>query len=276
MKGKLYVVATPIGNLKDITLRALEVLKSINYIACEDTRHTKKLLNYYGITNKKLISYHNYNEEKTAPKILNILQSDDVALVSDAGTPCISDPGYNIVKLCRENGIDVIPVPGASALTTVLSVSGLPTDKFLFVGFLHQKESQKTKQIKEYLNLGFTFIFYESPLRVLNSLEIIHTIDKDAKVFIGKELTKIHEKFFYGTVEDVINSLKQNKENLKGEFVIVVYPSEKEEEINIEEEVKQLLLAGQSAKDITKLLTTKYNLPKNRVYKIIMDIKGKL
>ncbi|MEJ5172543.1 MAG: 16S rRNA (cytidine(1402)-2'-O)-methyltransferase [Hydrogenothermaceae bacterium] len=276
MKGKLYVVATPIGNLKDITLRALEVLKSINYIACEDTRHTKKLLSYYGITDKKLISYHDYNEEKTAPKILNILQSENVALVSDAGTPCISDPGYNIVKLCRENGIDVIPIPGASALTAVLSVSGLPTDRFLFVGFLHQKESQKTKQIKEYLNLGFTFIFYESPLRVLNSLEIIRTVDKDAKVFIGKELTKIHEKYFYGTVEDVINYLKQNRENLKGEFVIVVYPSEKEEEINIEEEVKQLLSSGKSTKDITKLITAKYNLPKNRVYKTIMDIKGKL
>ncbi|MEZ0324072.1 MAG: 16S rRNA (cytidine(1402)-2'-O)-methyltransferase [Hydrogenothermaceae bacterium] len=276
MKGKLYVVATPIGNLKDITLRALETLKIVNYIACEDTRHTRKLLNYYGITNKKLISYHDYNEEKVAPKILNILQNEDVALVSDAGTPCISDPGYNIVKLCRENSIDVIPIPGVSALTTAISVSGLPTDKFFFVGFLHQKESQKTKQLKGYIGLGYTFIFYESPARILNSLEIINNIDRDAKIFIGKELTKIHEKFFYGTVEEVINSIKQSKENLKGEFVIVVYPSEKEEEIDIEEEVKQLLLSGKSAKDITKLLTAKYNLPKNKVYKIIMDIKEKL
>ncbi|RMD45995.1 MAG: 16S rRNA (cytidine(1402)-2'-O)-methyltransferase, partial [Aquificota bacterium] len=225
----LYVVATPIGNLEDITLRALNVLKSVKYIACEDTRITLKLLNHYGIKDKKLISYHEHNEEKAAEKIVKILENEDVALVSDAGTPCISDPGYRVVKLAWEKGFKVSPIPGAFAGAAALSASGLPSDRFLFVGFLPNKEKKKEDELKKLKDIGITFILYESPKRVLKTLEIINKILPNSKTVVAKEITKIHEKFIRGKPKEVIEYLDENTEKIKGEFVIICHPEEKKE-----------------------------------------------
>lgn len=270
--GKLYVVATPIGNLRDITLRALDILKEVQVIACEDTRNTRKLLNFYGIEDKRLISYHDYNEEKIAPILLDILKEKDVALLSDAGTPCISDPGYNIVKLCRDRGVDVVPVPGAFAGVVALSASGLPTDRFLFAGFLSHKESKKLNQLKEYIRCGYTFILYESPNRVLDTLEKIHGCDSNASVLVAKELTKVHERFVYGDIPEVIQFFKNNPDTLKGEFVIIVNPSKKEEEPDITDEIRELIGRGKTSKEIARILSQHYNIPKNKVYQKVLEI----
>lgn len=270
--GKLYIVATPIGNLKDITFRALDVLKEVQVIACEDTRNTRKLLNFYGIEGKKLISYHDYNEEKISRILLDILKEKDVALVSDAGTPCISDPGYNIVRLCRENGIDVVPIPGAFAGVTALSASGLPTDKFLFAGFLSHKEGKKISQLKEYISCGYTFILYESPSRVIDTLEKILDVDEEAFVVVAKEITKIHEKFVYGNIRKVLQFFLDNPDTVKGEFVIIVSPSDKNHQPDVTEEIKKLLNEGKTSKDIVRIICSKYNLPKNSVYRQVLEI----
>ncbi len=271
--GTLYVVATPIGNLRDITLRAIDVLKSVDTIACEDTRVTKKLLNHYGIKEKKLISYHEHNEEKTSEKIVNILKEKDVALVSDAGTPCISDPGYRVVKKAWEKGFRVVPIPGAFAGAVALSASGLPSDKFLFVGFLSHKEKQKEKEIERYSETGYTFIVYESPHRLLNTLEKFTKILPDSHLVVAKELTKLHEMFIRGKPEDILKFFTENPDRVKGEFVLICYP-EKRQEINedsIIEEGKKLKKEGLKTKEIAKILSEKYNFSKNKIYKLIVD-----
>lgn len=273
MKGKLYVVATPIGNLQDITFRALETLKRVNFIACEDTRNTRKLLSYYGIEGKKLLSYHDYNEEKMAPKILDILQREDVALLSDAGTPCISDPGYRVVKLCREKGIEVVPIPGAFAAAVAISASGLPTDKFLFLGFLSQKKTKRVQQLSDYMGLGYTLVLYESPKRVLETLTYIKDVDKDATVLVAKELTKVHERFLYGSVGEVLETLQVNSDLIRGEFVIVVSPSGKKEEIDIDQEILRLVGEGMSAREVASLLSQRFDLPKNKVYRRVLELR---
>ncbi|WP_297889570.1 16S rRNA (cytidine(1402)-2'-O)-methyltransferase [Sulfurihydrogenibium sp.] len=273
--GKLYVVATPIGNLKDITLRALEVLQSVNIIAAEDTRQTLKLLNHYGISGKKLISYHNYNEKEISEKLINILKTEDVALVSDAGTPCISDPGYRVVKKARESSIEVVPIPGPFAAAVALSASGLPSDKFLFVGFLPNKERERETDLGEYIDLGFTFILYESPKRVLKTLNLLNKLNPDADVVVAKELTKIHESFIFGKPIEIVNFFENNLEKLKGEFVILVYPK-KEKNIDIEEilkEAKNLKKEGKKTKEIAFLLSNKYGLPKNLIYEKIKNLE---
>lgn len=272
-KGVLYVVATPIGNLKDITIRALETLKSVNIIACEDTRVTKKLLNYYGIHGKKLIPYHEHIEEETSEKLISILKcEEDIALVSDAGTPCISDPGYRVVKKAWENGIRVVPVPGAFAGAAALSASGLPSDKFLFVGFLPNKPKKKEKLLEEYIKTGITFILYESPRRIKKTIQLIGEISPESDVVVAKEITKIHERFFRGKAKEILNIL--NEETLlKGEFVIVVYPAdiEKKEDTQIHMEIQKLIREGKKAKEIAREISTRFGIPKNKVYKIVVS-----
>ncbi|WP_457642875.1 16S rRNA (cytidine(1402)-2'-O)-methyltransferase [Persephonella sp.] len=273
----LYVVATPIGNLKDITFRAVEVLKEVNYIACEDTRTTKKLLNHYGITGKTLIPYHEHNEERAAEDIVKILESGyDVALVSDAGTPCISDPGYRVVKLAWDNNIPVVPLPGAFAGVTALSASGLPTDSFLFEGFLPKKKKQKKEKIEFLSSLGITYILYESPKRVLDALEIIRSVAPDSKVVVAKELTKIHEKFFRGSPQEVISILSSDSQLLKGEFVIIVYP-EQAEEIDIEEikkEIKKLLEEGKKTGETARIISDRFSISKKEAYKLVLELQN--
>ncbi len=272
-KGVLYVVATPIGNLKDITIRALETLKSVNIIACEDTRVTKKLLNHYGIHGKKLIPYHEHIEEEASEKVISLLKGgEDIALVSDAGTPCISDPGYRVVKKAWENGIKVVPVPGAFAGAAALSASGLPSDKFLFVGFLPNKPKKKEKLLEEYIKTGITFILYESPKRIKKTVQLIGNISPDSEVVVAKEITKIHERFFRGKAEDILNILDEET-LLKGEFVVVVYPADIKEKENtqVHIEIQKLIREGKKAKEIAREISAKFGIPKNRVYKIIVS-----
>ena len=272
-KGVLYVVATPIGNLKDITIRALETLKSVNIIACEDTRVTKKLLNHYGIHGKKLIPYHEHIEKEASEKVISLLKGgEDIALVSDAGTPCISDPGYRVVKKAWENGIKVVPVPGAFAGAAALSASGLPSDKFLFVGFLPNKPKKKEKLLQEYIKTGITFILYESPKRIKKTVQLIGNISPDSEVVVAKEITKIHERFFRGKAEDILNILGEET-LLKGEFVVVVYPADIKEKENtqVHIEIQKLIREGKKAKEIAREISAKFGIPKNKVYKIIVS-----
>ncbi|MBK3331903.1 16S rRNA (cytidine(1402)-2'-O)-methyltransferase [Persephonella atlantica] len=274
MTGTLFVVATPIGNLKDITLRALETLESVDVIACEDTRVTKKLLNRHGITDKRLIPYHEHNEREATEKLIKILKAGkSIALVSDAGTPCISDPGFRVVKRAWEEGITVSPIPGAFAGAAALSASGLPTDRFLFVGFLPKK--RKEEELREAVETGATVIIYESPKRVLDTLTVIDRLYPDAFVVVAKELTKIHERFFRGKPAQIIDMLSKEKV-LKGEFVILVR-YEGKEEIEIEtviEEGKKLLEKGYKSKEIATILHERYGISKKEAYKIVQELKG--
>ena len=218
--GKLYVVGTPIGNLKDITFRALEVLQSVNFIACEDTRRTSILLNHYKIEGKKLLSYYEPKESVQVPKIIKLLEKEDVALVTDAGTPSISDPGYKLIRACIEKGIPVEVIPGPSAVITALVGSGLPTDRFTFVGFLPKKGLNNfLEELKAYKDS--TIIAFESPNRVVKSLEAIkETYGDNTTVCIARELTKLHEEYIRGRVVEVLEELSKRGE-IKGEVVIL-------------------------------------------------------
>lgn len=220
MGGKLYVVPTPIGNLKDITLRALEILRSVNYIACEDTRRTLILLNHYDIKGKKLLSYYEPKEERQIPRIMEILEKEDVALVTDAGTPAVSDPGYRLIRKCVEEGIEVEVLPGPSAVITALVGSGLPTDRFLFVGFPPRKG---TKGFLEELKAceDTTVVLFESPKRVLKTLYLIRDVFGEVSVCVARELTKIHEEYIRGKVSEVIEEV-ESRGGLRGEVVIVL------------------------------------------------------
>lgn len=217
MAGKLYVVSTPIGNLGDITLRALEVLKGVDAIVCEDTRHAKKFLQHYGI-DRPLISYFEGNEKTRAPQIIQMLkEGKSVALISDAGTPTISDPGYRLVRMAREEGIEVLPVPGPSAIIAALSVSGLPTDRFIFEGFLPRKEGKRRRRLQELAEFEGSIILYESPHRIERTLKEILEVMGDRRVFIGREMTKMHEEYIFGWLSEVMERVKP-----RGEIVIVV------------------------------------------------------
>lgn len=218
--GVLYVVSTPIGNLEDITLRALNVLRNVDIIACEDTRHSLKLLNYYEIK-KHLISYHSYNEKNSTGGIIKLLdEGRSVALISDGGTPAISDPGNMLIKECIDNNFKVIPVPGASAFLTLLVSSGFKTDNFFFSGFLSVKVGKRKKQLEELKKTETTHIIYESPYRLLKLIENIGEIFNDKQICIGKELTKINERVIIGNVNEVKEILANEK--IAGEFIILI------------------------------------------------------
>src|SRR6266446_4106383 len=215
--GTLFLVATPIGNLRDISQRALEVLKQADVIACEDTRQTIKLLNHFGIE-KPLTSYHEFNEQKKAEELTEKLSADiKIALVSDAGMPAISDPGYRIVRLCRERGVPVVAIPGANAAVTALAASGLPSDEFMFVGFLPPKKMARRDKLADLANVICTLVFYEAPHRIEESLEDIQEVLGDREVCIAREITKIHEEYVFGKLSDARKQVKA-----LGEFVVVV------------------------------------------------------
>ncbi len=218
----LYIVPTPIGNLDDITLRALEVLKAVDVIACEDTRHSGKLLKLLGIENKKLISYHEHNERMRAQQITEIIEDGrSVAIISDAGTPGISDPAFRAVNACVAKGLKIIPLPGPTAFIPALIASGFGTDKFAFLGFPPQKKGRKTF-IRNLASMNLTAIVYESPFRIKKLItEMIDAGLNDRRICIARELTKIYEEFIRGTVEECAEILETHK-NLKGEFVVVI------------------------------------------------------
>jgi len=222
MEGTLYIVATPIGNLGDITFRAIEVLKQVDVIACEDTRHTKILLSHYGIQ-KTLISYFEHNKEKKARYILRLLDDGkNVALVSDAGTPGISDPGYRVIRDAIDNEVNVISIPGANAALAALAVSGMPTDRFAFEGFLPNKTTARKKKLSEFAKKKSTIICYESPHRLLASLEDMGEVLGDAELVVAREITKKFEEIKRGNASDLLAYFKQKK--VRGEFVVIINP----------------------------------------------------
>lgn len=219
--GTLYVVATPIGNLEDISYRAVRVLKEADLIACEDTRHTAKLLHHYGI-DRPTVSYHEHNEAARAEELVAKLTAGlNVAQVSDAGMPGISDPGYRVIKLAIERGVRVVPVPGPSALITALAASGLPTDSFLFLGFLPAKEGQRRTLLETFRNAQYTLAVYEAPHRITETMrDIVELLGAERPVVLARELTKIHEEFIRGTAGEVLTRLQQHE--IKGEITLLV------------------------------------------------------
>lgn len=220
MSGTLFIVATPIGNLEDITLRAVRILKEADLIACEDTRHTKKLLNHYGIT-APTTSYFEHNKFAKGDFLIRQLQEGkNVALVSDAGTPGISDPGYNLVAGAVERGIAVVPIPGPSAAVSALCASGLPTDRFLFIGFLPQKDGKKRRVLEAVAREPSTLIFYESPFRVKKTLKVLREVLGDRRCVLAHELTKVHEGFFRGTIDGLLAREADLVD--KGEWILLV------------------------------------------------------
>jgi len=225
MSGTLFVVPTPIGNLEDITLRALRVLKECDQVACEDTRQTLKLLTHFAIS-KPLISFYSYNQQRRVPELINnIANGKNVALVSDGGTPAVSDPGYMLVKEALDKDIKVEVLPGASALVTALVGSGLPTDGFIFCGFLKRKPGKMRKELDELKSLEKTIIFYESPHRILKTVELCAEVfGENVQICLARELTKKFEEYVRGTIKEVSENIKQRKEIL-GEFVVLVYPN---------------------------------------------------
>ena len=218
-RGKLFVVATPIGNLQDISFRAVETLKKVYCIFAEDTRTSKKLINHYDI-DTKLYSYHDHSSEKEIARLLDILKDHkDVALISDAGTPTISDPGYSLIRQCINEGIDVIPIPGASALTAAISASGLPSDAFTFIGFLPTKKGRK-KKISSLENLDMTFVLFESPHRLIKTLNQLKEALGERPIVVARELTKLYEEIIRGNFSSAIEFFEAKK--IKGEIVIMI------------------------------------------------------
>ena len=221
MPGTLYLVATPIGNLADITHRALQVLKDVELIACEDTRHTRKLLQHYGVTTKT-VSYHEHNEQQRAAELIDLLrQGSDVAVVSDAGTPSISDPGFRLVRAAIENEIAVVPVPGPSALISALIAAGLPTDEFFFAGFLPAKSNARRARLNELRSVPGTLIFYEAPHRLAATLKDAYEILGEREAVVARELTKLHEEIRRGRLSQLTADYTE-KTDVRGEIVVLI------------------------------------------------------
>lgn len=268
MSGNLYLVATPIGNLEDITLRAIKVLKEVDIIAAEDTRHTLKLLNHLEIK-KPLISYHRHNEEiKTTVLIDKLLEGKNIALVTDAGTPAISDPGEEVVKKAIENDIKIIPIPGACALINALIVSGFDTKQFSFYGFLPINKKNRKAKFDELIKEKNTIILYEAPHKLLNTLKDISKYLGNVNIVLAKEITKIHEAFIRGKIKDIIH----NTEDIKGEFIIIIEPIEVEDkylmdELTVDELYVKYEKQGLEKKEIIKRIAKDKCVNKNEIYK---------
>ena len=270
MPGILYVVATPIGNLEDITFRAVRILREADLIACEDTRHTRKLLDHYGI-HKPAVSYHEHNEETRAVELVARLQAGAaIALVSDAGTPLISDPGYRLVTKALEHGIPVQAIPGPSALLTALAASGLPTDSFHFAGFLPAKISQRRKALERLRDEPSTLVLYEAPHRIRGTLEDIAALLGDRPVVVAREMTKIHEEFLRGTAGSLARDLA-GRPPLKGELTLLIArsPAPPAVELPISEAVEGAMRTGISRMDAMKLVARHRHISKREVYRLL-------
>src|SRR5574337_1298583 len=241
--GTLYIVATPIGNLEDITLRAIRILKEAGLIAAEDTRHTRRLLDKYHIENQ-LTSYHDHNKEEKAPVLVaRLLEGKSVALVSDAGTPGISDPGYFLINLALDQKIPVVPIPGATAAIAALSISGMPTDSFAFEGFLPPKQTARTKRLKELATEKRTVIFYEAPHKIIKTIEDMLEVFGDRRAVVTRELTKIHEETIRGTLSEIRQRL--NEAAIRGEFTIILHGASaqpQKKDIDTAEYLRNLML----------------------------------
>lgn len=264
--GKLYICPTPIGNLEDITLRTLRILGQADLIACEDTRHSLKLLNHYEIK-KPLTSYHEHNVKEKGPTLIyKLLEGQNIALITDAGMPGISDPGEDIIKMAIEEGIEVVGLPGPSASITALVVSGLSTDKFVFEGFMPSKKRDRVKALEVLAEEKRTIIFYESPHRLIDTLNDMLEKLGNRKIAIVRELTKLHEEIYRGDFIGAISKFESTP--IKGEFVIIVEGNTEVQEItvDIQKELKKHIENGMTKKDAIKKVVEEFNIPKNEVY----------
>ena len=277
--GILYIVATPIGNLGDITLRALDVLKSVDLILCEDTRQTIKILNHFDFKNK-LISYHKFNENYKSDEIVKELMSGkNIALVSDAGTPLISDPGYPLVLKAREAGITVLGVPGASAVITALSISGMETTSFSFLGFLSKDNSKFNEELKLIENSSInTFVIYESPKRIVDLVRKLNENFSNSKIFIASDLTKLHERCFYGNTNEILTTIENDENIEKGEYVIVFQKDNTskiiEEDYTLEAKLVNAIFKDNiDMKEAINKLTQTSDIKKNDLYKASLNLK---
>jgi 16S rRNA (cytidine1402-2'-O)-methyltransferase len=274
MAGKLLVVGTPLGNLSDFSQRAIEALKSADLILCEDTRHTRKLLIHFGI-DRPTESHHEHNEDETAPGLVERLERGDIlALVSDAGMPVISDPGYRIVRLARERSIAVEPIPGPVAAILALAASGIPPLPFTFLGFTPHRKTERADFLRRAAEIGHTVVFYESPERVVASLEDASEIFGDAEVAVARELTKVHEEIVSGTLSKVLENFR-SRDSVKGEITIVLGAAVKRaREVDpheISKEFDRLRKSGMQRNDAVKTVAEKFGLRKNEVYKLLIS-----
>lgn len=270
MSGTLYLVATPIGNLDDITLRAIKILKEVDFIAAEDTRHSLKLLNHLEIS-KPLISYHRHNEDiKSEILIEKLLDNKNIALITDAGTPGISDPGEEIVRLCLENNIKIVPIPGACAFINALICSGLDTTEFTFIGFLPLNKKNRKEKLEKIKTCTSTSILYEAPHKITSTLKDLSEILGTRKIVLARELTKIHEEFIHGTANELLEKLQ----NPKGEFVVLIEKSNALElnnidflnKLSLEEHYNFYLKQGFNKNEIIKKIAKDRNVTKNEIY----------
>lgn len=269
MSGKLYIVATPIGNLEDITLRALRILKEVDLIAAEDTRQTLKLLNHFEIA-KPLISYHRHNEEiKSEILIEKLKNGENIALVSDAGTPGICDPGEEVIKKAIEENIEVIPIPGACAMINALIASGISTGEFNFLGFLPLNKKLRKEKLEEIKKSEKTIIIYEAPHKMKSTLEDLKEILENRKIVLARELTKIHEEFIRKNIDEILSEI----DNLKGEMILIIEgaPKSKDEDnelnnLSLEEHYKYYEKQGLDKKEIIKKIAKDRNVSKNEIY----------
>jgi 16S rRNA (cytidine1402-2'-O)-methyltransferase len=277
----LYIVATPIGNLADISQRAIETLSFVDKICAEDTRNTRKLLNHLGI-NKPLVALHDHNETQKINSVIHWLsKGENIALVSDAGTPLISDPGYHLVKALREQDFQIIPIPGANAIITALSAAGLATNKFSFEGFLPAKEASRKQALLTNINSPYTQIYYESSHRIVHSIAtMLDIFGADKKVVLARELTKLYEQFFYGTLADLQQWLLDDKMHQKGEFVIMLAATKTENKDNDKinsnvEQILTILIDELPLKQAAKIAAKLTGISKNTLYKQGLKLQQK-
>ena len=277
MAGKLYLVATPIGNLKDITTRAVETLRFVDLIACEDTRHSQKLLNHLGIKNR-LISYHEHNEEtRTVELIDRMINGESVALISDAGTPGINDPGYRVVTAAIENEIEVISVPGPSAVITAIAASGLPTDSIFFGGFLPAKKNERRSRLRQLRDVPATLVSYESPRRLRSALADCLDELGDRQAVVARELTKLHEEFLRGRLSELIDRLSATE--IKGEIVLLIdrrsaETAVKQGDSTLAVRVSELISTGLDRKAALKQAAKEFGLSRSEAYRELQSAKN--
>ena len=273
--GNLYLVPVPIGNLRDITLRALEILKKVEIIAAEDTRITRSLLSHYQIKSGRLISLHKYNEKKRIPEILELLeQGKDIAVVSDAGSPGISDPASLLVQEAIDHQINIIPLPGATAIIPALTASGFNTESFLFLGFLPLTNKHRKEKLALIKNSIHTVILYEAPHRIKRTLTELSEYIDNRRICLAREITKIYEEFIRGSIQDMITQFNIKE---KGEFVIVVEGKRRSEEIDtseINQYIKELLGQSLSSKIIAQKVADRFGISTNRAYSMVLKLKG--
>lgn len=279
MHGTLFLVATPIGNLQDMSFRAVETLKTVDLIACEDTRHTRKLLTHFGIKNK-LVSYHEHNENQRAEEFAALLENGkSIAVVSDAGTPGIADPGFRLVQKANEIGAKIVPIPGAVAFINALIVSGLPTDSFFFGGFLPSKKGERQNRLNEVKAIPATLCFYETPHRIAKSLADCFEVLGNRKSVVAREITKLHEEIVHGNLEDLQKHFSEKQ--TKGEIVLIIereplsaLDSQLSNSKTLPERVSEIEASGIDRKTALKKAAKEFGLSKAEAYKIMLEEKN--